>query len=880
MGLTLLVVTRGYLGEIKGSKRFAIGLLIMSLGWLLQVSSKFFPAVAILPPLGSTTIILTIAFYCHAVVEFKEIKFPVQWLYYLAVLTLVLLLFFDLVVKNVNVRIIITAFSGFLLSLVTSYVLLAERFYTDLIPTSHKVTGYMFALCASILLGRVVYFSFFPIETIFSTNWMQDISYLVYHIVINVASFSFMLMCSEKYVTMQKQTEINLQASENRFKDLFDNAPLPYQSLDINGNFLNVNQAWLNLIGCERSEVIGKFFGDFMEESLKKSLFDKSDKFNKFKEQGFATSPMFEIKRDNFKESRLIVIHERISYDKNGIFQSSHCILDDVTEQYVAEQKLKESEARFRYIINICPAPMMVLSDHENIRFVNHAFTDCFGYDLADTPKISDWWEKAYPDEKYRECIKHDWLENLKQVRQQNVSVAPLEAIVQCKNGECKNITVSVSPMIQSITLEKEGLNVVVFHDITERKVQELAMQQAKQTAENLAKSKSEFLANMSHEIRTPMNAIIGFSELALDEQLSVEIRLYLQNIHTASKNLLNILNDILDLSKIEAGKLELENIEFSLIEILNELHKLFYLSAENKHLAFNFDVDSAIPEMLIGDGLRIRQVLTNLLGNALKFTKTGSVILNVKLLQHQSTQMIIRFSVSDTGIGISQEFQEKLFTPFSQEENSTSRHFGGTGLGLSISQKLLNLMHSQLKAESEIGQGTTFYFDLVLGVPSHQQHIEPVHDESKAGGLSLKLSSYSQALANSKQLLTKDGQICAKILLAEDDFINQALTTKFLKLAGLNVDVANDGLEVLEKLTTNSYDAILMDINMPNMSGIETTKEIRKQEKYRNLPIIALTAGVTPQEQQVCIENGMNNVIEKPINPEKLVQILVSYLD
>lgn len=466
MGVSLFVVTRGYLGEIKGSQRFAVGLLIMCLGWILQVSSKFFPNVGMLAPLGTTALVLTIAFYCHAVVEFKEIKFPTQWLYYLVALTLLLLFFFDLVIKNVHVRIAITSFSGCLFSIVTSYILLAERFYTGLIPASHKVTGYMFALCATVLFGRLIYFSFFPIETIFSANWVQDLSYLVFHIVINVTSFSFLLMCSEKYVTMQKQTEINLQASENRFKDLFDNAPLPYQSLDINGNFLDVNQAWLNLLGCEREDVIGKFFGDFMDESLKKSLFDK---FNKFKAQGFATSPMFEIKRETPEDSRLVVIHERIAYDENGVFQRSHCILDDITEQYLAEQKLKESEARFRYIIDICPAPM-ALSDSENVLFVNRAFIDCFGYNSNDIPKISDWWEKAYPDEEYRESVRQSWLENLKQATQQNVSVPPLEAVVRCKNGEFKNITASASPMMQFMALEQESLNVVIFHDITERK--------------------------------------------------------------------------------------------------------------------------------------------------------------------------------------------------------------------------------------------------------------------------------------------------------------------------------------------------------------------------------------------------------------------------
>ncbi len=264
-------------------------------------------------------------------------------------------------------------------------------------------------------------------------------------------------------INERKQIEINLQASENRFKDLFDNAPLPYQSLDINGNFLHVNQAWLELTGCKHDEVIGEFFGDFMTESSKKLIYQT---FCKFKAEGHITSPVFELVRRDTGEERLVIVEGKVARDNQGMFQRTHCILTDVTKRYGTEQKLKESEARFRTIIDISPVPMALNDNNQNIIFLNCAFVETFGYDLNDIPTLQTWWEKAYPDANYRQWVLETWQAILEQAIRENKAFVPFELKVCCKNGSQKTILASAT-----IVSEKaDNLHLVVLYDITVQK--------------------------------------------------------------------------------------------------------------------------------------------------------------------------------------------------------------------------------------------------------------------------------------------------------------------------------------------------------------------------------------------------------------------------
>lgn len=413
-----------------------------------------------------------------------------------------------------------------------------------------------------------------------------------------------------------------------------------------------------------------------------------------------------------------------------------------------------------------------------------------------------------------------------------------------------------------------EGL-FVIARDITDRKQVEKSMREAKDAAERLAKAKSEFLANMSHEIRTPMNAIVGLSHLALNQPTSGEVRDYLEKINLSSESLLGILNDILDFSKMEAGKLAIDHVPFSLGNIQKTLYNLFSARAEQKLLDFYVEIAPDVPTNLIGDALRIQQILSNLIGNAIKFTQHGYVRLQVTPVELGNSKTTLRFCVSDSGLGMDQEALSSLFQPFNQADTSITRRFGGTGLGLAISRGLLQLMGSEFHVESAIGKGSSFSFDLKLGIAPTDSYpqVDRRREERKAGSLGHHLRQQGQALKG------------ARILVAEDNLINQQVVKEFLKLSGITVDIANNGVEAVNLVGAHRYDAVLMDVHMPEMGGVEATEAIRKQPQHQLLPVIALTAGVTEDERTNCASAGMNDFIAKPIQTDVLIGTLVRWI-
>ncbi|WP_305852381.1 response regulator [Methylobacter sp. S3L5C] len=405
---------------------------------------------------------------------------------------------------------------------------------------------------------------------------------------------------------------------------------------------------------------------------------------------------------------------------------------------------------------------------------------------------------------------------------------------------------------------------VVSFMDITERKQNEALLLATLQRAETLAKSKAQFLANMSHEIRTPMNGIIGFSELALLKDMPADIRDYLQKINSTSLNLLNILNDILDLSKLEAGNIHINLAHFAIDGLIDVLDSLFIETSRQKGLNLTLNIAPDVPCYLLGDRLRLEQVLINLVGNAIKFTASGSVTLNITLQQRQQSQARLLFSVTDTGIGISATDQDKLFQPFSQIDESITRRFGGTGLGLALSHDLVQLMGGELSLISEFDQGSCFSFELILAISSL----------SSQDGVPDALESLDSVLQKLGQQLTG-----FRILVVEDNVFNQQIIQEFLNLSGISVNIANNGQEALLALENTEFDAVLMDIHMPVMDGFEATRQIRSFPRFLTLPIIALTAGVTEEERGQYLAAGMDDFISKPINPVQLLSILAHWL-
>jgi len=515
----------------------------------------------------------------------------------------------------------------------------------------------------------------------------------------------------------------------------------------------------------------------------------------------------------------------------------------EIEDRELVEAALRSSEHTFASAIQTSPDSVLItrLSDGKVLR-MNEGFTRLSGYRESEavgkTAEDLNYWVNPEDRAAFASVLK----ETGECINQ--------ETLFRMKDGRIVPALISG----RLITYDREPYIFSITRNISERKQAEEDLKMAKEAAEAANRAKSEFLANMSHEIRTPMNGVIGMTNLALGTDLEPDQREYLDMAKFSADSLMKVINDILDFSKVEAGKLDLESIPFDLGKHVEDTIVSFNARAEDKGLELSFEVAPDVPRVLMGDPSRLRQVLVNLIGNAVKFTDAGRITVRVRPDILSEDYTVIHIAVSDTGMGIPEHKQQEIFAAFAQADGSTTRRHGGTGLGLAISSQLSTLMGGRIWVESEEGVGSSFHFTVRLGNPTENQKLGPIFE-----------------------MVGDVPCLGLHILVAEDNAVNQRLTTRLLEQQGQSYKVAGTGNEVLSALQEDRFDMVLMDVQMPEMDGFEATKRIRKSEREQggHLPIVAMTAYAMEGDRERCLEAGMDAYLSKPVEPDQIANVI-----